>query len=263
MEKFQIIQPSSLLAPYVKQYWFLKTDDVSRPQRIIPNGSVCLVFHRENHLFSISKNEPQPRAFISGQSVGYSDLSLTGSVDMISVTFHPHGAKAFFSMPLNELYGATVAVGEVSDRGLLELQDRLMYAEDERSCVQLIEAFLLRRLQIAKGYNHQRLSAVIQAINSGEMDIRKLAETSCLGYKQFQRLFREYVGANPKEFLRIIRFQRALFTLQCRPQIPLTQLSYECGCYDQPHLIKEFKVFSGYTPGEYISLCTPYSDYFF
>ncbi|MEO3190464.1 AraC family transcriptional regulator, partial [Parabacteroides distasonis] len=28
------------------------------------------------------------------------------------------------------------------------------------------------------------------------------------------------------------------------------------------HMIKEFKLFSGYTPTEYLSLCAPYSDYF-
>jgi len=31
---------------------------------------------------------------------------------------------------------------------------------------------------------------------------------------------------------------------------------------DQSHMIKEFKLFSGYTPAEYLSVCAPYSDYF-
>lgn len=262
MESFQIIQPSPLLAPYVKQYWFLKTDDVEQPQRIIPNGSVCLVFHRGHHLFSVSANAPQPRAFLSGQTVGYSDLTLTGKVDMISVTFQPHGAKAFFPLPLDELYGATVSIRDMSDAGLTELEDRLMYSADVAECVQLIEGFLLKRLQIVKAYNYQRMSAVIRSINCGEMNIGQLARTACLGYKQFQRVFREYAGANPKDFLRIVRFQRALFILQSRPEINFTQLSAECGCYDQPHLIKEFRIFSGYTPSEYLSVCEPYSDYF-
>ena len=30
----------------------------------------------------------------------------------------------------------------------------------------------------------------------------------------------------------------------------------------QSHTIKEFKLFSGYTPAEYLSVCAPYSDYF-
>lgn len=262
MENFQIIQPSPLLSPYVKQYWFLKTDNVLQQQRIIPNGSICLIFHRGTNLFSISKNEPQPHAFISGQSVGYSDLAQNGIVDMISVTFQPHGAKAFFSLPLNKLYDATVSINEINDIELIELQDRLMYAVDVWSSVQMIETFLIKRLQIVKAYNYQRMSAVIQSINCGQMNIGRLAQTSCLSYKQFQRIFLEYIGLNPKDFLRVIRFQKALFTLQSQPRINLTQLSCACGCYDQPHLIKEFKILSGYTPSEYISICAPYSDYF-
>jgi AraC-like DNA-binding protein len=53
-----------------------------------------------------------------------------------------------------------------------------------------------------------------------------------------------------------------LFVLQFNPHIDLTQLAFECGFYDQSHLIKEFKTFSGYTPAEYLAVCNPYSDYF-
>jgi len=263
MEEFQIIQPSPLLAPYVKHYWFLKTDNISQSvQRIIPTGNVCLVFHRGENMFSVSKGEQQPKAFISGQSTGYSDLQQRGTVDMISVTFQPHGAKAFFAVPVNELLESTISINDISDPALVELQNYLMDAHDILSCVRLIEAFLMKRLNIVKVINYQRMNAVIQSINARQTNIENLAQTSCLSYKQFKRIFSEYIGANPKDFLRIIRFQRALYTLQIYPQTNLTQLAFECGYYDQPHLIKEFKTFSGYTPSAYISICAPYSDYF-
>ncbi len=263
MEEFQIIQPSPLLAPYVKQYWFLKTDGIPQPvQRIIPTGNICLVFHRGENMFSLSKEEQQPKAFISGQSTGYYDLRQRGAVDMISVTFQPHGAKAFFALSINELIESTISIDEISDPALIELQNYLMETPDILSCVRLIESFLMKRLNIVKAYNYRRMNAVIQSINAGETNIENLAQTSCLSYKQFKRIFSEYIGANPKDFLRIIRFQKALYRLQIHPKTNLAQLALECGYYDQPHLIKEFKAFSGYTPGEYISVGTPYSDYF-
>jgi transcriptional regulator GlxA family with amidase domain len=83
-----------------------------------------------------------------------------------------------------------------------------------------------------------------------------------LSYKQFKRVFAEYTGANPKDWLRTVRFQKALYTLQTQPAISLAQLACECGYYDQPHLIKEFKTFSGYTPVEYSAIYAPCSDYF-
>ena len=56
--------------------------------------------------------------------------------------------------------------------------------------------------------------------------------------------------------------QRALYTLQQDPTLLFAQVAYECGFSDQSHMIKEFKLFSGYTPAEYLSVCAPVSDYF-
>lgn len=263
MENFQIIQPSLCLAPYVKQYWFLRTpDNPLSPQRIIATGFINLIFHRADNMFSLTRNENQPEAFISGQSTGYSDLMQMGKVDMISVVFTPHGARSFFKMPISELYKKEISIADLNDKELLDLQDRLFEASDNFQAVRLIESFLLSRLYISKEHNQARISAVIKAINAGQMNINNLADISCLSYKQFKRIFFEYVGTNPKDFLRIIRFQKALHILQTHPDTSLSQLAFESGYYDQPHLIKEFKLLSGYTPREYINTCAPYSDYF-
>ena len=53
MEKIQVIQPTKLLAPYIKQYWLLRIDDVKQGfQRSIPAGCVALVFHKGNKIIS-------------------------------------------------------------------------------------------------------------------------------------------------------------------------------------------------------------------
>ena len=44
--------------------------------------------------------------------------------------------------------------------------------------------------------------------------VTKLASVVCLSKKQFERLFNELVGANPKEYARIVRFQKSLKLLQ-------------------------------------------------
>ncbi len=262
LEEFEIIQPSPVLAPYVKHYWFLKTDSVSQAtQRVTPTGFISLVFHRGESLYSVQNKESHPSAFLSGQETAYSDLVYSGKVDMISVVFQSIGAKAFFRMPMNEIRELNVSIDALSDPALCELEKQLSEADNPTS-VRHIEHFLLKRLYRAEEYNFKRLASVIQSINSGQMEIAMLANTACLGYKQFKRVFTEYIGANPKDYLRIVRFQRALYTLQINPQMSLTQLAYECDYCDQSHLIKEFKLFSGYTPGEYIADCNPYSDYF-
>ncbi len=260
-DSFQAIQPSPLLAPYIKQYWFLKSACAGHVQGIIPTGYVSVFFHRENPLFSVGKNEMCPQAYISGQSVTYSNLLLTGTTDMICIDFLPHTARLFFDVPISEIE-ETVALYILCETKWTEFGKGLTDIPDNNDCVRLIEQFLIKRISLAKEYNLRRMVAAVNAINSGQADINQLADVVCLSYKQFKRVFSEYVGTNPHTFLRIVRFQKALHTLQIHPQISLTELTYTCGFYDQSHLIREFKSFSGLTPGEYMAVCEPYSDYF-
>ena len=76
MEKIQVIQPTKLLTPYIKQYWFLRIDDVKQGfQRSIPAGCVALVFHKGNKIISSFHKGTQPQSYISGQISTYSDRS--------------------------------------------------------------------------------------------------------------------------------------------------------------------------------------------
>ncbi|WP_280752520.1 MULTISPECIES: helix-turn-helix domain-containing protein [unclassified Parabacteroides] len=263
MEEFRIIQPSPLLAPYIKNYWLLKTAcDSPALARTVPCGMMNLIFHRGNRLLSIHDNLVHPRAFLSGHEKTFADLQYTGQVNMFSVVFRPVGVKAFFKLPMNKLHNLRVTAGDLEDKELAALEQSLTSTENDELCILLIEQFLLKRLSHLAEHNLKRIEATIQQINSGQTDIARLADTACLSTKQFQRIFSEHVGANPKEFTRTIRFQRALHKLEHCPEIPFTTLAHACDYFDQSHMIKDFKALSGYTPSEYLAACPPHSDYF-
>ena len=261
MDKFQIIQPSALLAPYVKQYWFLRVDSVAHgSQRAIPCGTMGLVFNRGDRIYSSLEKDFQSRSHLFGQSATYADMHF-GKLDLIIVVFQPMGAKVFFSMPMNELSGQNIAIDALSDPHIMELEDRLMNIADNHTCVHQIEQFLLKRLYQFEEYNYKRLASAIRAINYRENNVSALAHEACLSQKQFKRIFTDYVGLNPKEFLQIARFTKTTHALQTEPPISLNELAYKYGYYDRSHLIKDFRAFSGYTPTEFLANCDPYSDY--
>ncbi|MDU1889957.1 MAG: helix-turn-helix domain-containing protein [Dysgonomonas sp.] len=265
MESFEFIKPSPVLASYIKHYWILDVNNLSVvTERVIPTGFSQLVFHRGQRMFSSSKGDLQPQSFICGQSVGFSDLQSTGRVNMIVVVFQPFGARAVFGIPMNEFHNTDIAVDCLGEPSLSELEDKICNTEDNQSAIGMIEQFLISRLySFNNHYNLKRISGVIGAINKqNQINITSLSDIACLSYKQFTRIFTEYVGSSPKEFSRVIRFQRALYILQNNPHINIVELAVESGYYDQPHLIREFKLFSGYTPKEFLAICNPYSDYF-
>lgn len=263
MEIFKIIQPTAIFAPYIKNYWLLKTACNSPTLvRTVPCGMMNLIFHRGNHLLSVHDNELHPRAFLAGHEKTFADLEYVGQINMISVVFRPLGVKAFFDLPMNSINNLRVTAGDLEDKALGALELSIASTENDERCILLIEEFLLKRLTHLAEHKLMRIDAAMRLINSGQTDLALLADAACLSRKQFQRVFSEHVGSNPKEFSRTIRFQRALHKLEICPRISLTALACECGYFDQSHMIKEFKTLSGYAPSEYLNFCHPHSDYF-
>lgn len=262
MERFQTIQPSHWLAPYVKQYWFISASNLKESiQRVIPSGYTGLVFNREGEVLSVSDNNILPQAYLFGQTMVPVNLSFLGNLNLIMVIFQPAGTKAFFNIPVNELYMQNVPVDILKDKELEELRMQLMYCSNNFSCAYMIEYYLSKRLLNANNDYLNRFNQAILSINQGERDIHKVAGDTCLGYKQFKRLFNSHIGLNPKEYMRIVRYSSVIQQMKLSPAISLSELAFNHGYYDKSHLIKEIKEFCGYTPTEYLKNSEPYSDY--
>ncbi|MDR2919472.1 MAG: helix-turn-helix domain-containing protein [Tannerella sp.] len=263
MKNGNIIYPSPPLSQYVKYYWVVKTNStVSNAIQTIPSGCIHLVFHRGNDLY-FSTGDKQPKNFIRGQLSFPGTLSFSGNIDMIAIIFYPLGLIPFLKLPSSEVYNQYLDIDTIRDTGLNELKTRISNEENTTECIRLIEHFLLNRIRNANDYNYNRISDSIQSIKEQtSITVSGLADKACLGYRHFKRVFTKYTGMSPKEFIKVIRFQRTLHSLQNMPAIDMAQLAYSSGFYDQPHLVKDFKSMSGCTPTEYVSSRKPHSTFF-
>ena len=72
-----------------------------------------------------------------------------------------------------------------------------------------------------------------------------------MSVRTFERRFIEQVGISPKLYSKLLRFNDASLMKSMHPEKSWTSIAYECNYYDQMHLIKDFKQFSGYTPTEF------------
>lgn len=257
MKDFQVIKPSALLASYVKQYWFVRLENVLHAgQRLIPFGSVALTFYRTKPVNNLSLSSS-----LSGQTTTYTNIVYSGTIDFISIVFEPAGAMEFFKIPMRELNNRHISLDELNDPQILELEKRLCDAQNRHESVNLIENFLLKRIHCFENQNYNRMSAVMHSVDNGQKDISALADTACFGYKQFKRIFAENIGINPKDYLRVNRFQKTSHMMQIQADATLTELANECNYTDKSHLIRELREFSGYTPIEYKQVAGTYSAY--
>ena len=77
-------------------------------------------------------------------------------------------------------------------------------------------------------------------------DLSKMANFSVY---YFIRVFKKEVGLTPKEYLIQQRIKKAKNLIA--QELPLSQIALECGFYDQSHMIKYFKVYTGLNPSIY------------
>ena len=87
---------------------------------------------------------------------------------------------------------------------------------------------------------------------AGNISITELAKQSGYSACYIRRCFESVHGISPKVFGKFIRFQRMLHSIgENADQAQLEALAADCGYYDQSHMMKDFKKFSGMTPDGY------------
>ena len=172
MQSFQLIKPCFALAPYIRHYWILQDDSIAPvSERTLPIGCMQLVFHKGKQLLLLGESELQPQSFISGQSVGFSDVMSTGRIEMITVVFQPYAVNALTTAPARTacsshlFHGQTVDTDAMEDVELSDLVKQVTDTSDNAVCIRLIEQFFLRRLYTLPEYNLKRMSAVFHEIN--------------------------------------------------------------------------------------------------
>ncbi|MCD7972689.1 MAG: helix-turn-helix transcriptional regulator [Candidatus Azobacteroides sp.] len=259
--------PSGELAPYVKKYWGMENYDFkeSYSYRTVPSGLPELIFYFGNKPVSLDKDIPiEDNMLLCGHKSSFLDLEFSAGFSVFSVLFRPEGLKAFFDLPATEFYNKNIPLRFLLKNDANQLEDQLAASHSFHEKVLLIESFLYKLLHKKenKKDNLKRIHHSIELLTrtGGNSSVNALASSSCLSRKQYERIFSSTVGISPKQFARVARFQHALARKALQKSESLTALAYDCGYYDQSHMIHEFKALTGYTPSEYFSFGKPESD---
>jgi len=248
--------PQQVLADYVKCYWVLESDVPHPRERIFPDGSIELIFHYRD-LFrkytSDGLSQLQQRNFVHGQLTSFIELEATGQTGVFSVRFTPAGLQPFISLPVSDLTGSTVAIGEVWPEEGCRLSASMQAASGSKERIRLVEAFLLEKLATVRA-DYQTGISCVKALTANEfIPIDELARQLNMSRRSLERKFTASVGLSPRLFTRIIRFNKALNLIADRNFSSFTCVAHTGGFYDQAHFIKDFKEFTGLNPKQYFS----------
>lgn len=83
-------------------------------------------------------------------------------------------------------------------------------------------------------------------------NIQKLAEFANLSVSHFQHLFKSEVGISIKQYIKILRLQKAQILLETT-NLRIKEICFEIGFYDNAQFVRDFKNLFGLYPTAYRS----------
>ncbi|MFT3677735.1 MAG: helix-turn-helix domain-containing protein [Chitinophagaceae bacterium] len=265
---YQTYSPAAELASFVKCYWILESPAEQMPvrQRIVPDGCMEMIFHYGDLYKQYRTAEEfiiQPRCFVFGQITDALEIEPTGHSAIFSVRFHPDGFLPFAAMPIREMDNKAISLEQLYGAKGVELEKKVLTTVATESKIEIVEAFLLGKLQEAETVDNIIKSTIDTILTAnGQLSVNELSAQLKVNRRQLERNFADAVGLSPKQLSRIIRLQATLKLLLNNQFTSLTALAYEGNYYDQAHFIKDFKEFTGQTPREFYSDHLQFSSLF-
>jgi AraC-like DNA-binding protein len=258
-----IHQPGSPLNHFVDHFIYLEQNSFAHSlDRFLPDGNTELImdlldkpqYIHHNDTFEVIQS--CTRAWVSGVRTQPITIPAGTGNRLIVIAFKKGAAHPFYSFPMNELRDSVVPADLIFGNRICKLREQLLHAHSIPEMFHYVELFLI---ETAGDKLHANpISACVQhaiaeiTLQPHRLNFQRLSDHIGYSQKHFIDLFTRQVGVTPKQYLRIMRFQRAICEVERAISVDWGQLAHQSGFYDQAHLIHDFKQFSGFTPNEYL-----------
>lgn len=255
--------PHPLLRPYVTSYQgYRQLSDVRLRDvhAAFPGAPLILSFVPDPMIVEPTDGVREPgvhRSFVAGLHDTYSAGAWQGEQYGLQVNFTPVGAYLFLGLPMQEITNRIVEFGDLLGPDGDRLVEQLAATPDWAGRFAAVDAFIGRRIANARRrpapgvvWSWRRITE-----SGGGVTVSELAAELGFSRKHLTTLFREQVGLPPKTVARVVRFDRA--SRAVGEGASWADIAGDHGYYDQAHLIRDFREFSGFTPREYASRRNP------
>lgn len=253
-------QPPPPLSDYIELLtWYEGFMPDYAHERLLPQGVVEMVidlteppkFIYDNDSLAVAQT--CKTAWIAGLRHEFITISAIPGSSMLVVRFREGMAHAALHLPLGMLKNQVLDARGVLGSGITDLRERLVNTTAPEEKFGLTLAFLADRIRRRPDI-HPAVEFAVQKIikDPAMITVDELVRKTGWSHKHLIAVFDKYVGASPKAFVRVSRFQKAVFSIGEKNSVDWGKLVHDCGYYDQAHFIKDFKRFSGFSPENYL-----------
>jgi AraC-like DNA-binding protein len=220
--------------------------------RVLPDACVELFLNYTSTPVAIIGNELHKRSIVTFRMSRPMDVQMRKGAGVVAICFHPGMAYKFIQIPMHALSDTTTALADIWDCMAAEIEDKMAGSSNNEERISLVQKYLFKELGNGKD-DFQIVHCLRQVrLSEGLIPVGRLVSETGLSQRHLSRKFQEYVGLSPKEYLRVSRFIHSLDHLKRYPVFSLTEVAYKSGYYDQAHFIRDYKDYTGYTPGQVV-----------
>jgi AraC-like DNA-binding protein len=175
----------------------------------------------------------------------------------LTITFTLPGIINLISVKINELTNVFVSLEELWGVQGKELEYRLTSTDDDLLKVKMLDSFFINKYNNLKNIQSKITGDIfiLTQRKSANLSVDTIARTLNISYRTLHRIFQNDIGLCPKEYLKIIRFNKVCKYLKNYPSVGIMDIIHETGYYDQSHFIHEFKEIMKITPQEFLNEC--------
>ncbi len=145
-------------------------------------------------------------------------------------------------------------IGLTASNLMLEEMDA---ASTGKALIEIVERYFLNHLVVIQTSASFRVKSDPKLPNLAET-LSENADRYNKSERWLQKRYAEVYGMSFKQMQNNLKFQQAILELsravQLQTPVSLTELAFDCGYFDQAHFIKDFKRFTGMTPGQYLKV---------
>jgi AraC-like DNA-binding protein len=254
----RIHTPSAPLSLFVDYLWFQEgAAPAHAVEGIVPSGTTELVLALHDRPLRMTGRDsgglkPIGSAVLCGTHAEPFAIDTPTQTRLIGVHFRPGGAFPFFSPPAAELRDARLPLADLWGSAAAELGERLAATPTIEGRFALLEKTLLARAARPL-VQHPAVAHALAALDGTKrIPIASLTRETGLSARRFIELFRREVGLTPRLFARVRRLQKVLGRLDDPAGAAWVEVALEHGYFDQPHLVRDFRRFTGFAPTAYL-----------
>lgn len=244
--------PGADLLPYVSELWFARGTLTAPRERIAPAAGAVLGLVLGDPIRQVPRSgRGEPYLAERGFLIGPDDEALenepTGGTWAVGIVATPVGCATAFGIDPAAIRGRVVSPEAWPGFGVREV----LAAATPAGALDLVETALREHLApVPPGL--ERVRAAIAALEAAPTrSIAEVADELGISHGHLDREFGRIVGLSPRALARVLRLRALIASIDVYGRVEWTALAADLGWFDQAHLIRDFRRFTGVTPGEY------------